>query len=443
MKKITLLFFAFIWFNLCYSQTAFIPEPSLNVISDYEKVLSEEEKSILAKDIKGEYNANSNQLMFILIPTSYLGNLNIEDYAQQLFDKWQPGQKGLNNGVLVIIAGSKLDSVGRKLRIHTGYGIEGALPDLLCARIEREMIVPELKKGNYFKAIKNASASILNFISTENIGKIPQYKIDVLKGNDLVYDYARLFTDEEKKTLEEQMKGAYNAQGRVLITDLEEGYGYTYVSIGKKYSYDTTFFKISYNPGYYTDEKDSVLKFSSDRKTYYLTYTTDAEEFDDSEKFYKAQKDIQVRLATAGPYVTIMELIAGEKIAYAKRLHGFIYFIAYLLSITVFVFIVAMFTKIKKGKPKPKRPMAIKIPLGIILVIINLYSVISLVSIEILYYLAFNDYIYLSSLTIVLLMILMGVSHIVNVIYVYKIDENYFNSKLFSWIGKGGGGSDN
>ncbi|MBA3680691.1 MAG: TPM domain-containing protein [Bacteroidetes bacterium] len=441
MKKIIFLFFAFLLYDFSYSQNAFIPEPTLNVISDFEKLLTEEEIGILAYAIKGEYNSNSNQLMIVTIPTSYLGNLQIEDYAQKLFEKWQPGQKDLNNGILMIIVGSKMDSVGRKLRIHTGYGVQGVLPDLLCSRIEKAMMVPELKKGNYFKAIKNGSTSILNFISKENVGKIPQYKIEVQKSADLVYDYARVFTDEEKKNLEAEMNSGFNAERRVLITDHQQNYNYNYVYISKKYSYDTTLFKISFNPGYYTDEKDSILKFSTDRKTYYLSFMSESDEYDDSPTFYKKQKAIEERLASVGPYTTIMELIADEKVAYAKRLNCFIYFISYLLSISVFVFIVAMFTKNKKGKTKTKKPMAIKIPLGIILVAINLYSFLSLVTFEMLYYFIFSEYICLSGLITVLLMILLAVSQVVNVIYVYKIDANYFNSKLFSWMGKGGGGS--
>ena len=256
-KKI-ILYLGFIFNSLsAISQSAFIPEPTLNVISDFEKLLTEEEIGILAHDIKGEYNSNSNQLMIVTIPTNYLGNLQIEEYAQQLFEKWQPGQKDLNNGVMIIIVGSKIDSIGRKLRIHTGYGIEGALPDLLCSRIEKEMMVPELKKGNYFKAIKNGSASILNFISKENVGKVPQYKIAVQKSGDLVYDYARIFTHDEKMKLEEEIHGMFNSRKYVILTEQQTAYNTNYVTITKQYSYsyDTTLIRIAFNPGYFIDEK--------------------------------------------------------------------------------------------------------------------------------------------------------------------------------------------
>lgn len=426
-----------------YSQKAFIPEPSLNVISDYQNLLSEEEKSLLAKDIKGEYNSNSNQLMVVFIPTSYLGELTIEDYAQQLFDKWQPGQKGLDNGVMIIIAGSKMDSIGRKLRIHTGYGLEGALPDILCGRIEKEQMVPELKKGNYYKAIKNGSASILNFISKENIGRAPQYKVAPVKSGDLVFDYARIFSEKEKEQLEEELNASFNSEKRVINTEINYIFASDIVHISSRNAYDTTLFTISYNPGYYTDEKDSTLKFDETRKTYYLTYSdnTNAYGYGDYEAMYKYEGELAKQIKTNGIFALCMQLIAREKVAYVNHLNFFLEFTACILSATFFLFLISRFTKKYKDDPKKKRPVAIKISLGIILVILMLYSIFSLVTFEISYYISFKDYINLSSLVTVLWMVVLGISHILNVIFIFNIDTNYFNSKLFSWVGKGGGGS--
>ncbi len=412
-------------------------------MSDFEKLLTQEEIGILAHEIKGEYNSNSNQVMVVTIPTNYLGNLQIEEYAQQLFEKWQPGQKSLDNGVLMIIVGSKLDSVGRKLRIHTGYGIEGALPDLLCSRIEKEMIVPELKKGNYFKAIKNGCASILNFISKENIGKIPQYKIDVsLKGN-FVYDYARIFTDEQQKNLEKELAGFLGAGKRYIITETSDKYENDHVYIRQKYSYDSCLFSVSFNPGYYTDPNDSILKFSETKKGYYLSMSTISDKLglDDYNILYKIQDEQAVKIKTAGIYATCMGLLAQEKLAYAERFQHFILLLIFLFSVTVIVFGIHLFTKKYQYSNKKRKPAVIKIVLGIFLTLVNTYSFLSIVSLEIIYYLVFSDYTVMSSWMLIALLIVLAASQVVNIVFVARIDANYFNSKLFSWLGKGGGGS--
>ncbi len=216
MLKQIITFLLICAFNICFTQNAFIPEPTLKVVSDFENLLTNDEIENIAFEIKKEYDANSNQLMVICIPTNYLGNLTIEDYSQKLFEKWQPGQKGLDNGVLVIIAGSNIDAVGRKLRIHTGYGLEGALPDLICAKIERDIMVPELKNGNYYKAIKNGCFSILNLISKENVGYKPLNKIKIESTNNRVFDYAQIFTDEQKQTFENNLKKFLNKKGSVV-----------------------------------------------------------------------------------------------------------------------------------------------------------------------------------------------------------------------------------
>ncbi len=444
MKKTAFLVLLLFVCKIGYTQNAFIPEPTLKVVSDFEKLLTEEEIEGLAKDIKDEYNSNSNQVMIVTIPTSYLGNLQIEDYAQQLFDKWQPGQKGLNNGVLVIIAGSKIDSIGRKLRIHTGYGIEGALPDILCGRIQAEMMVPELKKGNYYKAIKNGVASILSFISNENIGKAPQYKIEVQKSGDLVFDYARIFTDDEKKKLEEKMHAMFNSNNYVILTELENSYVTNYVAISKRYAYssDTALIRIACNPGYFTDDRDSILKFDNDHKSYYLTFNTNYAtfDFDNYDNVYKEQLALEAAIGKLGIYQVCVRLIEKEKIAYLKQLQSFFWFFSYLFSASLFVFMAYLFTKKYKKQPQLKKPILIKIVLGIILMVIIFYSFLSLCTLEILYYATYNNYIHLSMWIWILLLVALGVSHIFNIAFIYKIDANYFNYKLFSWIGKGGGG---
>ncbi|HEY5824194.1 MAG TPA: TPM domain-containing protein, partial [Cyclobacteriaceae bacterium] len=73
-----------------------------------------------------------------------IGNADVFDFAQQLFEKWGIGQKGNSNGLLILFVMDK-----RTVRFHTGDGLEGVLPDATCKDIQREYMVPHFKDGNY------------------------------------------------------------------------------------------------------------------------------------------------------------------------------------------------------------------------------------------------------------------------------------------------------
>jgi uncharacterized protein len=69
---------------------------------------------------------------------------DIFDFAQRLFVSWGMGDKARDNGLLVLLVKGQ-----RTVRFHTGYGLEGDLPDLLCQRIQGQFMVPEFKQGRY------------------------------------------------------------------------------------------------------------------------------------------------------------------------------------------------------------------------------------------------------------------------------------------------------
>lgn len=73
-----------------------------------------------------------------------IGDADIVEFAQKLFDLWKIGNKETSNGLLILLVKDK-----HTIRFHTGYGLEGVLPDITCKRIQREFMVPEFKNDNY------------------------------------------------------------------------------------------------------------------------------------------------------------------------------------------------------------------------------------------------------------------------------------------------------
>ena len=73
-----------------------------------------------------------------------LNGNSVEDYANRLFRRWQLGQRGKNNGVLLLHAPTE-----RKIRIEVGYGLEGTLTDAIAKYIIQNAITPRFKANDF------------------------------------------------------------------------------------------------------------------------------------------------------------------------------------------------------------------------------------------------------------------------------------------------------
>jgi uncharacterized protein len=102
--------------------------------------------------------STSNQVVVLTITS--LENESIEEYSIRVVDTWKLGQKGKDNGGLLLVA--KDD---RKVRIEVGRGLEGDLTDALCAQIIRREIVPNFKGGDYDRGVRAGVDAILAAIA--------------------------------------------------------------------------------------------------------------------------------------------------------------------------------------------------------------------------------------------------------------------------------------
>jgi uncharacterized protein len=109
-----------------------------------------------------ELEAKTTAQMAILTIQSLEGQ-SIEDFSISIaHDKWKLGQKGRDNGVLLVVAVKD-----RKYRIEVGYGLEAVLPDSLVGSIGRQYLVPYFKKGDYSTGIYAATLVIANEIAKD------------------------------------------------------------------------------------------------------------------------------------------------------------------------------------------------------------------------------------------------------------------------------------
>jgi uncharacterized protein len=102
----------------------------------------------------------TTQLAVLTVPS--LQGRTIEEYALKTVEKWKLGQKGLDNGALLLIA--KND---RKIRIEVGYGLEGVLTDLVAGRIIRDIITPRFKAGNFDQGVMDGVTAMVAAVKGE------------------------------------------------------------------------------------------------------------------------------------------------------------------------------------------------------------------------------------------------------------------------------------
>ena len=85
---------------------------------------------------------NGTQIAVLTIDS--LDGENLEEYTLRVAETWGLGQRGMDNGALLLIAVQD-----RQMRIEVGYGLEDRLTDLMAGRIINERIIPFLRKGNF------------------------------------------------------------------------------------------------------------------------------------------------------------------------------------------------------------------------------------------------------------------------------------------------------
>ncbi len=123
-------------------------------IVDNAELLSAETRTRLGEQLAAHERATGNQIALLTVPT--IGDASIEEYALAVFNSWKLGQKGKDNGVLVVVAPRE-----RRLRIEVGYGLEGTLTDVQAARIIRDQMTPHFKEGNFERGIRDGIGAII------------------------------------------------------------------------------------------------------------------------------------------------------------------------------------------------------------------------------------------------------------------------------------------
>ena len=143
MTRIPCALFALGWALAlpAHAQQADVPYLTGRVVDNAE-ILKPDTRKRLAETLRQHEQKTTNQVAVLTVRT--LQGDSVEEYAVRVFEHWKLGQKGKDNGVLVVVAPQD-----RRMRIEVGYGLEGVLPDATAARIIRNVMTPRFKAGDY------------------------------------------------------------------------------------------------------------------------------------------------------------------------------------------------------------------------------------------------------------------------------------------------------
>jgi uncharacterized protein len=132
-------------------------------VSDFANVMNPADHAATEQLLTELEQKTGAQVAVVTLPSLEGGQ--IDDFASRLFARWGIGQKGKNNGILLLCATQ--EGRGNRLRIEVGYGLEGVIPDAVAGRILDTFVVPGWSQGQYGSAIANGAAAVAQRIASD------------------------------------------------------------------------------------------------------------------------------------------------------------------------------------------------------------------------------------------------------------------------------------
>lgn len=148
-------------FNIAHAALVAIPELKARV-TDLTQTLSPEQQNQLAAKLAAFEQQKGSQIAVLIVASTQPED--IAQYSIRVVDQWKIGREKIDDGILLLVA--KED---RKIRIEVGYGLEGAIPDLIAKRVISEIISPQFKKGNFYGGLDAGVDKLIGLINGESL----------------------------------------------------------------------------------------------------------------------------------------------------------------------------------------------------------------------------------------------------------------------------------
>jgi uncharacterized protein len=160
-----LLLSALLFLPLSLGAQTLLPRPDPpRLVNDFAGVLSTSEAQSLENKLIAFNDSTSNQIAVVIV--NDLQGYDKSEYAYKVAKDWGVGQSDFNNGLLILIKTKTDESIGQ-IFIATGYGLEGAIPDITCAEIIDREILPRFRKGDYYGGLEAGTDVLMSLASGE------------------------------------------------------------------------------------------------------------------------------------------------------------------------------------------------------------------------------------------------------------------------------------
>jgi uncharacterized protein len=154
--------------------------PLAGHVTDQTGTLTADQQSTLEQTLAAFEVRKGTQIAVLLLPTT--APEAIEPFALRVAEAWKIGRKKVDDGAIVVVA--KNDHA---LRIEVGYGLEGALSDIIAKRIIEESILPRFRQDDYYGGLQAGVAQIIQVVDGEPLPAVASRKADAFDG---VREYA-------------------------------------------------------------------------------------------------------------------------------------------------------------------------------------------------------------------------------------------------------------
>lgn len=153
-KRIAGLVFLLLTVGSAGGQSIRVIDPSGQWVTDQGDFLSDQEERYLSRQLSDFADTTSTQI--IIVTVKDLGGYDPSDYALEIGRRWGVGQAEKDNGLVILLSRSE-----REVFISTGYGLEGAVPDALSSRIQRNIMIPRFREGRFFEGLSLAAGALM------------------------------------------------------------------------------------------------------------------------------------------------------------------------------------------------------------------------------------------------------------------------------------------
>lgn len=144
-----------------------LPSEPEGHVNDFANMLDRSERQQLEQKLRNYRDTTTTVIAITTLES--LNGISIEETATNLFNDWKMWEDDKDNGLLIVVAEAE-----RRVRIEVGYGLEGAVPDIMAGRIIREIITPNFKRGDFYGGLDRATSAIIQLASGEFTGQLAE-----------------------------------------------------------------------------------------------------------------------------------------------------------------------------------------------------------------------------------------------------------------------------